>query len=197
MSNRPCAWAAAGLTALLALSVRAEPVAPLSLGPLVVTAAGHALRLGDDIGTVRSGPACNQVQARAWSELVAERLQTDIRAALAERFAAERSAGPASARVELTPVVDAFRVTVCAPSPASWHGSVEVRIRWTAVSTDGRRLVYRGSTSGRVEQAQLETGSMTAGVRRAVDAAVDKLHGDRRFGALLLAPHEPLVTATR
>lgn len=187
----------AAIVAALAPLAHAEPPPLLRAGAIALTPTAYAMRHGDDIGPVRSGAACSQAETRAFSELIAARIDGEIRDAVAAQFAP--SAATPAAAIELTPFVNDLRVDLCAPSPGSWQGRVLVQISWTAVLPDSRRIVYQASTVGAAEQRTAQAGSVKAAVRSAVQSAVAQLRRDGRFAAVLdgeSAAARPLVATT-
>ena len=178
-------------------SVDAKPQVTALAGTMTRAAVFTDLRTafaeGERIGTLHSGAACGATADREWSELVRQRVETELPNAFRDEMAEARRLLPAPAGGAAPLRVQAFLnnidVQVCQAAAGAWQGGFYVQVSWQIVSPDSGQVVYQASTEGSFMLNQPQRMATATGLREAFGVAVRKLLADRRFVALLADPH--------
>ena len=202
---------AVGLTSLLcSAAVRAGPYAVAFGSPDAVQSAepaasartvtlgtlGTGFSVGDPIGTVRHSGDCARSATREWSDLIARRVELELREVFREQSAQSELMNMEQAvPVDAAPFINDLRLDLCGRGHSGWQGDVYVQINWTVSTLASRRVIYQASTSGSVRQQELVRGSPIDGLRQVLTQAVSELLRDGRLAHVLQRPGESSIVA--
>jgi len=143
---------------------------------------------GERIGALHAGRACAAASEREWSELVRQRVESE----LPKVFQSEMSragglfpVAPGGAPLRVQAFLNNIDVQVCQAAAGAWQGGFYVQVSWQIVSPDSGQLVYQASTEGSFTLNEPQRMPTASGLREAFGVAVRNLLADRRFVAML------------
>ncbi len=158
----------------------------------VLTDLHTAFADGERIGTLRSGAACGAAADREWSELVRQRVESELPSVFRDELAKAGGMFPVGggAPLRVQAFLNNIDVQVCQAAAGTWQGGFYVQVSWQIVSPESGQVVYQASTEGSFMLNQPRRMATATGLREAFGVAVRNLIADRRFAALL-QPADP------
>lgn len=136
---------------------------------------------GERVGSLFSGPACQEQADRGWSELLAKRVQAELPRAFEQEMNQFKGAQP----LQVQAFVNKLDMQLCQAPAAAWKGSIQVQVGWQVVSPVDGHVVYRASTEGAFTLAKAQRMSTSAAMRAAFAQSVRKLAAEPRFASLM------------
>ena len=166
---------------LLAGAAHAEPSVQLS-------DVRSALAEGERVGTLRSGADCSAAADRGWSELMEQRVASELPAVFRDEVSKAGGLMPAGgAPLRAQAVLSKLNYQVCQTGAGAWQGSFSVQVSWQLVSAASGQVVYQASTEGAFTQSAAQRLPAANALRGALAAAAHQLVTDQRFAAALQA----------
>jgi hypothetical protein len=148
-----------------------------------------AFAMGEQVGTVKSGPACSAEAPREFSPLLRQLIETELAQVFKAEFAAmsaEHRDARLPAGAEVSAFINDLDIQACSLGQGAWQGEFKVQVGWQVTSSKDARTLYQASTSGTFSNAQAQAGlSPVAAMRAALKSSVKSLTTDHRFAALL------------
>jgi hypothetical protein len=153
----------------------------------VITDLHTAFVDGEHIGALRTGGACDAISDREWSELVRQRIETELPKAFHDEMTHARGLFPAAADgapLRVQAFLNNMDVQLC-QAASGWQGGFYVQVSWQIVSPDSGQVVYQASTEGSFALNEPQRIATVTGLREAFGVAARNLLADPRFAALL------------
>ena len=170
-------------SSLLLGSVAAQAEASVQLSDV-----RSALAEGEHVGTLRSGADCGTVADRGWSELMQQRVASELPAVFRDEVSKAGGLLPVDgAPLRAQAVLSKLDYQVCQAGAGTWRGSFAVQVGWELVSSASGQVVYRASTEGAFTQSAAQRLPTAHALREALAAAAHRLVTDQRFAAALQA----------
>jgi hypothetical protein len=147
---------------------------------------------GDRVGELHSGAACDTAADRGWSELIHQRVQSELPAVFRDEVS--RAGGllgetaTDGAPLHVQAFLNNLDAQVCQAASGAWQGGFYVQVSWQIVSPDSGHVIYQASTEGSFMLSEPQRLPTAAGLRQAFGVAVRNLLSDSRFAALLQSP---------
>jgi len=173
---------------LLAGLAHAEPSVQLS-------DVRSALAEGQHVGTLRSGADCSATADRGWSELMQQRVVSELPAVFRDEVSKAGGLPADGAPLRAQAVLSKLDYQVCQASAGAWQGSFAVKVNWQLVSVASGQVVYQTSTEGSFTQTAAHRLSAANALREALAAAAHQLVNDQRFAAAVQAAPTRLALA--
>jgi hypothetical protein len=193
-----CLALSAALLSLNAAAETGQAVALSTVSPsnsVKLTSVATAFASGDQIGEIQAGPQCTSSAPREWSELVRQRVETELPMAFEAEMAkaslaANHRAGMAG-DLDVKAFVNDLTLRVCDAGKGAWRGGFYVQVGWQVTRRDTNRLVYQASTAGFFDRDPSRAALTSAyGLREAFAASVRNLLADQRFASILQTSDE-------
>lgn len=152
---------------------------------------------GERVGTLQSGPGCQEQTDRAWSELLARRVEAELPRAFQEEMSRAGGMTAASGTVQPLQVqafVNKLEIQVCQAAGSAWKGGFQVQVGWQVVSPDNGQVLYRASTEGSFALDEPQRMPTADALREAFAVAVRRLVAEPRFASLMKPQDSPAIS---
>ena len=188
---RPSLMLVAGSLLLGTVAAQAEPSVQLS-------DVRSALAEGERVGTLRSGADCGTVADRGWSQLMQQRVASELPAVFRDEVSKAGGLLPVDgAPLRAQAVLSKLDYQVCQAGAGTWQGSFAVQVSWQLVASASGQVVYQASTEGAFTQSAAQRLPAAHALREALAAAAHGLVTDQRFAAAFQAADVPRVALAR